>query len=369
MTDPVLKALQEIVPVTRGQVEMRGEGEGGGRMLRWIESGTGTPTVVLIAGRNDTALSWGPVLAALAGRVRAVAYDRAGLGDSDPDLKTPSTERTVADLSRLVNVVSTGPCLVAGHSYGGLLGLLLAASRPDQLAGLVLVDPVVPGLLDWMPRPVRRAYGAAARARPIALYAAGRLQSATRRRAESVARVFSDDPRIQALVTDAYLASADWPHVLAGYREGRGIAASEPAIRRSLPAPAAPDLSAPAAPDLPAPAAPDLAAPAVPDLAAPAAPDLPAPAAPDLAAPDLLAVGGGAQAAPLIAGLPMVVLSATEGRPAWLRRRWTALQAGLAAERGARHVVATGSGHAVPLDRPALVAEAILGCARTVRPR
>jgi pimeloyl-ACP methyl ester carboxylesterase len=63
------------------------------------------------------------------------------------------------------------------------------------------------------------------------------------------------------------------------------------------------------------------------------------------------------------------VLSATEGRPAWLRRRWTALQAGLAAERGARHVVATGSGHAVPLDRPALVAEAILGCARTVRPR
>jgi pimeloyl-ACP methyl ester carboxylesterase len=103
MTDPVLQALREIVPVTRGQVNL------GGRMLRWVESGTGTPTVVLIAGRNDTALSWGPVLAALAGRVRAVAYDRAELGDSDPDLKTPSTERTVADLSRLVNVVSAGP--------------------------------------------------------------------------------------------------------------------------------------------------------------------------------------------------------------------------------------------------------------------
>jgi pimeloyl-ACP methyl ester carboxylesterase len=335
MTDRVLEALREIVPVTRGQVEMRGEGRArklyAGRMLRWVESGTGTPTVILIAGRNDTALSWGPVLAALAGRVRAVAYDRAGLGDSDPDLKTPFTERTVADLSRLVNVVSTGPCLVAGHSYGGLLALLLAASRPDQLAGLVLVDPVVPGLLDWMPRPVRRAYGAAARARPVALYAAGRLQSVTRRRAESAARAFSDDPRVQALITDAYLASADWPHVLAGYREGRGIAASEPAIRRSLPAPADPDLPAAGASDLPA-------------------------------------ADSGAQAASPVPVLPMVVLSATEGRPAWLRRRWTALQAGLAAERGARHVVATGSGHAVPLDRPALVAEAILGCARTARP-
>jgi pimeloyl-ACP methyl ester carboxylesterase len=334
MTDPVIRALREIAPAARGGLNL------GGRMLRWIESGTGSPTVVLIAGRNDTALSWGPVLAALAGRVRAVAYDRAGLGDSDPDLKIPSTERTVADLSRLINVVSAGPCLVAGHSYGGLLALQLAASRPDQLAGLVLVDPALPGLLDWMPRPLRHAYGAAARARPVAVYMTGRLRSTTHRRAESVARAFSDDPRIQALVTDAYLASADWPHVWAGYREGRGIAASEPAIRRSLPPPAAPGLSAPAAPDLSAPAAPD--------LSAPAAPDLPAPAAPDL---------------------PMVVLSATEGRPAWLRRRWTALQAELAAEYGARHVVAVGSGHAVPLDRPALVAEAILACARSAQPR
>jgi pimeloyl-ACP methyl ester carboxylesterase len=334
MTDLVVEALREIVPVTRGQVSL------GTRTLRWVESGTGTPTVVLIAGRNDTALSWGPVLAALAGRVHAVAYDRAGLGDSDPDLKTPSTERTVADLRRLINVVSAGPCLVAGHSYGGLLALLLAASHPAQIAGLVLVDPALPGLLDWMPRPIRRAYGAAARTRPVALYATGRLQSTARRRAESVARAFSDDPRVQALVTNAYLASADWPHVLAGYREGRGIAASEPTIRRSLPAPAAPDL----------PAVVHAA------LAAPAASDLPA-------------VVHAAQAAPAASDLPMVVLSATEGRPAWLRRRWTALQAGLAAERGARHVVAVGSGHAVPLDHPALVAEAILGCARTARPR
>jgi pimeloyl-ACP methyl ester carboxylesterase len=58
-----------------------------------------------------------------------------------------------------------------------------------------------------------------------------------------------------------------------------------------------------------------------------------------------------------------VVISATEGRPLWLRRRWTASQAELAAARGATHLVAHGSGHAMPLDRPALVAEAILGCA------
>jgi pimeloyl-ACP methyl ester carboxylesterase len=295
MTDLVLQALREIAPVTRHRVNL------GGRMLRWVESGTGPPTVVLIAGRNDTALSWGPVLAALAGRARAVAYDRAGLGDSDPDPRVLSAERTVADLSRLINVVSAGPCLVAGHSYGGLLGLLLAASRPAQLAGLVLVDPALPALLGQVPRPLRRIIGTASRARPMALYATGQMQSAARRRATEASRAFSDNPRIQALVTDAYLASADWPHVLAGYREGRGILASEPAIRRAL-------------------------------------------------------------SAPVNRSLPSVVISATEGRPVWLRRRWTALQAELAAERAARHVVAAGSGHAVPLDRPALVAEAILTC-------
>jgi hypothetical protein len=37
MTDLVLEALREIAPVTRGQVNL------GGRMLRWVESGTGTP--------------------------------------------------------------------------------------------------------------------------------------------------------------------------------------------------------------------------------------------------------------------------------------------------------------------------------------
>ena len=161
--------------MTRGGLNMKGDGEvrklyAEGRTLRWVESGTGRPTVVLIAGRNDTALSWGPVQAALAGRAHAVAYDRAGLGDSDPDRQTPSTERTVADLSRLVNVVSAEPCLVAGHSYGGLLALVFAAYHPASVAGLVLVDPALPDLLDWMPRPLLRIIAAATRARPVALW-------------------------------------------------------------------------------------------------------------------------------------------------------------------------------------------------------
>lgn len=52
-----------------------------------------------------------------------------------------------------------------------------------------------------------------------------------------------------------------------------------------------------------------------------------------------------------------------------IRRRWTALHAALAAERGATHIIAEGSGHAVPLDRPVLVAETILGLTRALSPQ
>jgi len=297
MTDLVVAALREIAPAARGQVSIDG------RTLRCVESGTGTPAVVLIAGRNDVALSWGPVLAALAGRRHAVAYDRAGLGDSDADAQILSAERSVADLSRLIDAAGGGPCIVVGHSYGGLLALLLAATHPDQLAGLVLVDPALPGMIDWLPRPLRRVLGWTARTWPLVRYATGRHRPLARRVARTAALSFSDDPRVQALVTRAYAAFADWPHVLASYREGLGIRASEPAFRRALATRPEP-------------------------------------------------------------GIPTVVISATEGRPAWLRRRWTASQAQLAADRAAAYVVAHGSGHAVHLDRPTLVAEAILTCAQ-----
>lgn len=267
-------------------------------MLRWAETGRGAPPVILLAGRNDVALSWGPVLAALGGRVRAVAYDRAGLGDSDPDPGPPTAGRAAQDLAALVAIVG-GPCVLAGHSWGGLLALMLAECRPELIAGLVLVDPAMPDLLSPMPRMLRRAYGAAARAMPITLQAAGLLRPLTLRAARRAAPAFSDDPGVRVVVVQAYLACARWQHVRAGLREGRGIRAGEAVIRRA-------------------------------------------------------AAGSG------VAGAPMVIISATEGAPARVRRHWTAQQAYLTARCGARHVLAEGSGHAVHQQRAGLVAAAIL---------
>jgi hypothetical protein len=46
--------------------------------------GSGTPTLVLEAGLGENVLSWYPVQAKLARNMRVCAYDRHGLGWSDP---------------------------------------------------------------------------------------------------------------------------------------------------------------------------------------------------------------------------------------------------------------------------------------------
>ena len=57
----------------------------------------------------------------------------------------------MVDLSALISLVGLGPCVVVGHSWGGLLALILAERHPSLVAGMVLADPALPGVLDRLP--------------------------------------------------------------------------------------------------------------------------------------------------------------------------------------------------------------------------
>jgi pimeloyl-ACP methyl ester carboxylesterase len=126
-----------------------------GRALRRVELGAGKPAVVLEAGRNTTAASWQPVMSLLAPHTHVVAYDRAGLGGSAPAADPVTIDRQVDDLTSVVTGLAAGPCVLAGHSWGGTLVQLLAFRRPDLVAGLVLVDPAHEQMGTALPRPVR----------------------------------------------------------------------------------------------------------------------------------------------------------------------------------------------------------------------
>lgn len=122
----------------------------GTHRLHLLERGSGTPTILLEAGLMSTVLSWSELQRELARSYRVVSYDRAGLGWSDLG-PMPRTAAQIADeLHALLQKSGIAPpYLLVGHSFGGLTMPLFAARHPQEVAGMVLVDPVAPS--EWNP--------------------------------------------------------------------------------------------------------------------------------------------------------------------------------------------------------------------------
>lgn len=122
----------------------------GGHRLHLLESGSGDATIVLEAGLMSTALSWSNLQRELARSYRVVSYDRAGLGWSDLGPMPRTADRIVDELRTLLQRAAVpAPYVLVGHSFGGLTVPLFAVRFPDETAGMVLVDPVVPA--EWNP--------------------------------------------------------------------------------------------------------------------------------------------------------------------------------------------------------------------------
>jgi pimeloyl-ACP methyl ester carboxylesterase len=113
----------------------------GGRKLHLLCSGQGSPTVVLEAGASAFAIDWTLVQREVARTNRVCAYDRAGSGWSDAS--APATRATVAhDLHSLLELAGERPPYVlVGASAGGLHVRHYTLDYPDQVSGMVLVDP------------------------------------------------------------------------------------------------------------------------------------------------------------------------------------------------------------------------------------
>jgi pimeloyl-ACP methyl ester carboxylesterase len=87
---------------------------------------------------------WSDVTTELADVVRVCAYDRAGDGRSDPI--GPHTAGDQADdLHALLGAAGIEtPVVLVGHSLPGLMLRLYPDRYPDDVAGLVFLDPLVP---------------------------------------------------------------------------------------------------------------------------------------------------------------------------------------------------------------------------------
>lgn len=121
----------------------------GGRSLHLVCTGPEQPTkpvALFESGAFGFSGDWIYVQTELAAQgVRSCAYDRAGMGLSDPSDEPHDGINAAKDLEKLLAAAHVpGPYVLVGHSMAGARVHLLANRNPAEVAGLVLVDSTPP---------------------------------------------------------------------------------------------------------------------------------------------------------------------------------------------------------------------------------
>lgn len=113
---------------------------GDGVHLSCIDEGTGQP-VLFIHGFTGTALAdHGILLDEFRDEYRLIAPDLRGYGASRPpnrDFPVDFYQRDAADMAALLRALDCGPAIVLGFSDGAEAALILAATDPDLVRGVV----------------------------------------------------------------------------------------------------------------------------------------------------------------------------------------------------------------------------------------
>jgi pimeloyl-ACP methyl ester carboxylesterase len=118
----------------------------GAYQVQAAEQGSGRYTVIFESGFGTGLESWRKVAPEVAKSAHVMSYSRAGHGSSDPRPEPRSILQSSQELDQLVAAAGlTPPFILVGHSYGGLLARAFALRHPDQVAGMVLVDPADEG--------------------------------------------------------------------------------------------------------------------------------------------------------------------------------------------------------------------------------
>lgn len=131
-----------------GESQLTDVGEG--RELNVFCIGEGVPTVLFEQGGEGNIANWKLVQPAISALTRTCFYDRAGFGYSDAPQEPVTALNVTDDLRSLLRAEHIeGPLVIVGHSIGGFYATVYASRFPEDVAGLVLVDPGFSGQQQW----------------------------------------------------------------------------------------------------------------------------------------------------------------------------------------------------------------------------
>lgn len=110
-----------------------------GPLAAWEWPGDG-PDALLLHGVGNYGRYWDAFAAAVAGRLRLVAPDARGHGDSARPADGYATADFVRDAVGVLDAHGMAQAVVVGHSMGGFHALALALTHPARVRRLVIVD-------------------------------------------------------------------------------------------------------------------------------------------------------------------------------------------------------------------------------------
>lgn len=139
-----LPAQAESLGVSVPRTERLTHSLADGRTVSALRFGDGSPRITFLHGAGLNAHTWDTTVLAL--QAPALVIDLAGHGDSSWREDRDYSPRTLAaDVTAALDAWTTDPQVIVGQSLGGLTGAALAASRPDLVAALIIVD-ITPGI-------------------------------------------------------------------------------------------------------------------------------------------------------------------------------------------------------------------------------
>jgi len=113
-----------------------------GQKFRIKEYGVGDKTVIFESGMCDSLEAWGSIPDTVASFAHVFLYDRADFGKSDTSRQKRTIPNIVFELKSILNHENIcPPYILVGHSVGGFITRYFASQFPDDVRGLLLLDP------------------------------------------------------------------------------------------------------------------------------------------------------------------------------------------------------------------------------------
>jgi pimeloyl-ACP methyl ester carboxylesterase len=139
--------LYQVIGARRDRIRYANGGRwieiGRGHRLYLHEMGSGGPTVLFEAGIAATNLNWSRIQETVSRFTFTASYDRSGLGWSSPCRSARTPTNIARELHALLERAEVkAPYILVGHSFGGLVMRRYALLYPEDVASVLLVDPM-----------------------------------------------------------------------------------------------------------------------------------------------------------------------------------------------------------------------------------